>query len=77
MYVSNESVASRGSQEIASCLFKHFLKYIPADTQRIILNSDTCSGQNWNIKIALMLKKFFFVWKHAELTSIEQRFFLL
>lgn len=76
MYVWTEAVASRGSQEIASCLHKHLMKYIPNDTQKIILRSDACSGQNRNIKMSLMLKKFLSMWKHPELTSIEQHFFV-
>lgn len=42
MYTWSESMASRGSQEIASCLFKHFEKFVPKDTQNIILHSDAC-----------------------------------
>lgn len=76
MYVWNESTASRGSQEIASCLFKHFMKFVPKDTQKIVLRSDACSGQNRNIKMALMLKKFLSMWDQPELTSIEQHFYV-
>lgn len=76
MYVYNESIASRGSQEVASCLFKHFMKFVPSDTQKIILRSDACSGQNRNIKMSLMLKKFLCMWNHVELTSIEQHFYV-
>lgn len=76
MYNWNESIASRGSQEIASCLFKHLIKFLPKDTQKIILWSDACSGQNRNIKMSLMLKKFLCMWDHTALTSIEQHFFV-
>lgn len=76
MYVWNEAVASRGSQEIASCLHKHFGTYLPKDTHKIILRSDACSGQNRNIKMSLMLKKFLCDWDHSDLTSIEQHFFM-
>lgn len=76
MYVWNETIASRGSQEIASCLYKHFTKYLPKDTQKLFLNSDACSGQNRNIKMSLMLKKMLCDWKHSDLTSIEQHFFM-
>lgn len=76
MYVWNESIASRGSQEVSSCLYKHFEKYVPKDTQKIILRSDTCTGQNRNIKMALMLKKVFSQFDFPELTSIEQHFFV-
>lgn len=76
MYVWNVSVASRGSQEVASCLYKHFGKYIPKDTEKIILRSDTCSGQHRNIKLALMLKKVFSQFDFPVLLSIEQHFYV-
>lgn len=44
MYVWTEKDASRGAQEIASCLYKHFMLHLPKDTQKIILRSDACSG---------------------------------
>lgn len=75
MYTWNESLAGRGSQEIASCLYKHFLTFIPAGTLRIELFSDACAGQNRNIKMSVMLKKFF-EYSRLELVSIEQRFFV-
>lgn len=76
MYFWCENVASRGSQEIASCLFEHFEKNLPKNTQKLILRSDTCSGQNRNIKLTLMLKKFLSTWSYEDLTSIEQHFYL-
>lgn len=76
MCVWNESIASRGAQEIASCLHKFFMKFVPKDTQKIILRSDACSGQNRNIKMALMLKYFFSMWNRTELCSIEQHFYV-
>lgn len=76
MYVWNESIASRGSQKIASCLYRHSMKFVPKDTQKIILRSDACSGQNRNIKMSLMLKKFLSMWGHPDLTSIEQHFYV-
>lgn len=76
MYVWNESVASRGAQEIGSCLIKHFNVYIPNDTRRIILMSDSCSGQNRNIKMSLILKHFLANWDHHELKTIEQHFYI-
>lgn len=76
MYVWNESVASRGSQEIASCLYKHLFKYVPKDTRKIILLSDSCGGQNRNIKMSMMLKNFLSIWQHPELKSIQQHFYV-
>lgn len=57
MYFWNESIASHGSQEISSCLKKHFDHFIPQDTEKIILYSDACGGQNRNIKTTVMIKK--------------------
>lgn len=76
MYFWNESVASRGSQEISSCLKKHFAQFIPEDTEKIVLYSDACGGQNRNIKTTLMIKKMLDSWPHNALLSIEQRFFV-
>lgn len=77
MYTWDESIGSRGSQEIGSCLIKHFLKYIPHDTKRITLLSDSCGGQNRNIKMAMILKHFLEnIWKHPNLETIEQTFYV-
>lgn len=72
MYVWNESIASNGSQEIASCLYKHFFKYVPIDTRKITLFCDPSAGQNRNLEISLMLKKYITL---RENLSIEQHFF--
>lgn len=76
MYVWNESIASRGAQEIGSCLFRHLSSNVPQNTEKIILYSDSCGGQNRNIKVALMLKKFLADRKLPVLQSIDQRFFV-
>lgn len=76
MYFWDESVALRGSQEISSCLKKHFENYIPKDTEKIILYSDACGGQNRNIKTTLMIKKMLNSWPYRELKLIDQRFFV-
>lgn len=56
MYVWHEAMASRGAQEIGSCLLHHLKENVTDDTKRVILYSDSCSGQNRNIKITLLLK---------------------
>lgn len=76
MYVWNETVASRGTQEIGSCLYKHFFEFISKDTRKVIFWSKP-SVQSRNVKLALMLQKIFDYWKNPELKIIEQRFFLL
>lgn len=74
-YVWNESIASHGTQEIASCLIKHFMNYTPNDTRRIVLFSDITHSQNRNIKMSLMLNQYLNLEK-SELKSIEQHFFV-
>lgn len=49
-----EFEASRGTQEVGSCLKKHIEK-IEAPVTELILWSDACGGQNRSIKLILML----------------------
>lgn len=49
----DETVAKRGSQEIASCLFK-YLKEYESGAKEIIFYSDCCPGQTRNIHINSM-----------------------
>lgn len=77
MYVWPESIASRGAQEIAACLCRHFRERLPSNTKKIVLKSDSCYGQNKNIKLALILKKFIDSWPYPDLISIEQRYFVV
>ncbi|XP_055326463.1 uncharacterized protein LOC129580251 [Sitodiplosis mosellana] len=74
MYVWAENIASRGGQEVGSCLIKHLNNHISNETTKIILNSDSCPGQNRNIKLTLFLKKF--LSEHSTVESIEQKFFV-
>ncbi|KAK4875421.1 hypothetical protein RN001_011843 [Aquatica leii] len=58
MYVYNlgcHNLASRGSQDISSCLRKHISSH--AASYHIIAYSDACTGQNRNIKTSLMWLK--------------------
>ena len=48
MYMLHEGIASRGSQEIASCLCQH-LKTNGSTAKHLIAFSDACGGQNRNI----------------------------
>lgn len=57
MYVWSENIASRGAQEVASCLKFHLENYLNENAEIIILYSDACGAQNRNIKVVLMLKK--------------------
>lgn len=76
-YVWNESIASHGTQEIASCLYKHFINHISLETRKIVLFSDIHNGQNRNMKMSLMLNQYLALSKeNVELESIEQHFFV-
>lgn len=74
MYIWSENVASRGAQEIGSALIYHFEHHVPSTTKHIILYSDSCGGQNRNIKITLMLKKF--LCNNTSISKIEQKYFV-
>jgi len=54
-YLWNETIAARGGQEIASCIFKHLFEKLKEETEIVNLYSDCCPGQNRNIYMAIML----------------------
>lgn len=56
MYVWDETVSSRGQEEIASCVLKHILTSIPKTAKKVILYSKS-SCLYRNMKMCLMLKK--------------------
>uniref|UniRef100_A0A6P7GRT0 Uncharacterized protein LOC114345931 n=1 Tax=Diabrotica virgifera virgifera TaxID=50390 RepID=A0A6P7GRT0_DIAVI len=56
MYTWDETQASRGSQEISSCVTKHLLSRAK-DCKHIVMYSDTCTGQNRNWNFALAMQK--------------------
>lgn len=75
MYVWSENVASRGGQEVGSCLLKHLRDNISEKTTKIIMYSDSCGGQNRNIKLTLLLKKFLHdLTPDYSLESIDQKY---
>lgn len=74
MYVWSENIASRGGQEVGSCLLKHLNNHIPDETTKIVLYSDSCPGQNRNIKLTLLLKKF--LSENNTVETIEQKYFV-
>lgn len=61
-------------KEIASCLLKYFKDHIDENKRHLILNSDSCGGQNRNIRVSLMLKHCLAEENNVDL--IEQEFFL-
>jgi len=65
MHVWDESVASRGAEDIASCLMRYCSEKANAGVTRLSAYSDACGGQNRNYKVALM-------WMHICMsTAIE------
>lgn len=52
MYVWDESLGSRGPQEIGSCIL-HYKKNFVTST-KLVMYSDQCGGQNRNIKMATL-----------------------
>lgn len=52
MYTWNESIALRGPQEIGSCVLHYIKNYVT--TEKLIMYSDQCGGQNRNIKMAAL-----------------------
>lgn len=52
-YLWHETIANRGANEIASCIYKQILN-LPDNITTVILYSDTCGGQNKNSHVAAM-----------------------
>lgn len=75
IYAWPESVASKGSAEIASCIVHHLRATLSSNTKHLILFCDPNHGQNRNMKLSLMLQQFLHTWKHPDLKSIKQIFF--
>lgn len=66
-----EDEASKGTQEVGSCLKLHIEK-ITKRIKRLILWSDSCGGQNRSIKLVLMM--IFILQNHETLESISMRY---
>ena len=54
MHVWDETVASRGAEEISSCLLKYCSDRAASGVQVINAFSDACGGQNRNFKVVLI-----------------------
>lgn len=70
MYMWPENVAKRGSDEIASILYKHF-KENPQQYEKLIVYSDNCSGQNKNWSVICLWHQLV---KEKIFKTIEHRF---
>lgn len=75
VYIWPESIASKGSQEIASCIIRHLQTTLSPQTERLLLYCDPNFGQNRNINLSLVLQHFLNSWPHPHLISIQQKFF--
>jgi len=71
-YMWHEAIAGRGSNQIASVLYKFIQENIQNTITHLITYSDTCSGQNRNMNVALMFM--FAIQKHPSLQMIDQKF---
>lgn len=71
-YIWLENEAGRGAQEIGSCLFKHIMEKVPSNVRELILWSDSCGGQNRNIKMTLVMKTL--LESHPSLQKVSMRF---
>ena len=55
-YTWVETAVGRGSQDIGSVVKKHIDECIPNEVETLILWSNSCGGQNCNIKICLLMQ---------------------
>ncbi|CAG9833652.1 unnamed protein product [Diabrotica balteata] len=69
----SEIDAGRGSDEIASCVFKKIMD-LPNNIEYVTTYSDTCGGQNRNINIAAMFC--YVLTKKKTIQVIDQKFLL-
>lgn len=69
----NESVASRGANEISSVLYLWLNQNDISGRNKAILYSDTCGGQNRNRIVCTAIVQFLFKSTHIE--TVEQKFF--
>lgn len=66
-----EDEASKGTQEVGSCLKSH-IDTITRPIKKLILWADSCGGQNRSIKLILMLM--YILHNHETLESISMRY---
>jgi hypothetical protein len=73
MNVWSENVASQAAQKIGSCLLKHN-NFAPLQVKHLILYSDSCGGQNRNIKMSFYLSHI--LQRSPTLQITDQKFFV-
>lgn len=67
----NENEASKGTQEVGSCL-KKYINNISKSAKKLILWADSCGGQNRSIRLVLMI--IYVLQQHATLETISLRY---
>lgn len=73
MYCWDETVGSRGSQEIGACVVKH-IHTRASSAKHVVMYSDSCTGQNRNFKMSLILMRFLQGENSGEVCVIDQKF---
>lgn len=69
MFLWPETIAGRGSSEIASCILQYF-KTTPLTAKRLLVFSDNCSGQNKNFNIMSLWQYLIEAGNFEEITHI-------
>ena len=67
-----ENEASKGTQEVGSCLKKYIEENIADPVKKLIIWADSCGGQNRSIRLVLMLKHV--LQNHSSLKTISIRY---
>lgn len=67
-----EYEAGRGAQEIGSCLMKYVDENVSSDITELVMWSDSCGGQNRNIKLTLLMQSA--LQSHVSLKKMYIRF---
>jgi len=70
-YLWHETIARRGANEIASCVY-HEVSNLPNNIKTVILYSDFCAGQNKNSFISAMF--FTILEKKTSIQQINHKF---
>ena len=69
----DETIGSRGTEEISSCVLYHIKQVVPAEAQHIVMFSDCCGGQNRSIKTAVAFMHFL-QQDHHNIKVIDHKF---
>jgi hypothetical protein len=72
MYIWHEGEASRGFQEIGSCLLR-FVQEIPPSVKHIEAFSDNAGGQNKNKQI---LKLWSYIVTYTQIRTVDHKFLI-